>query len=103
MLTALGRSPQPLGAYARLTNRVARLNHETVVPSRSLYVQFGADYKHARRCPWQFQRALEAIKELWSGIDAELLFRPCAPSMVSWMERAAAKGSDPLQVLAHKR
>ena len=52
MLTALGCSPLALGAYAWLTYRVARLSHETVVPSRSLDVQFGADYKHPR----QFRR-----------------------------------------------
>ena len=81
VLTAFRRSPLALGAYARLTYRVARLSHETVVPSRPLYVQFGADYKHARRCRWRFRRALEAIKALWNGIDAEprekeRLFRP---------------------------
>ena len=59
-----------------------------VGPSRSLDVQFGSDDKHHRGCPWQFRRALEASKQLWTGIDAEprekeLLFRPCAPSMLN--------------------
>ena len=108
VLTAFERSPSALGAYALLTCRAARLNHETVVPSRSLYVQFGADYKHVRRCRWRFQRALEAIKELWNGIDTERrekarLFRPYSPSVLSWMVRADAKGSGPIQAIAHKR
>ena len=71
VLTAFGRSPLAQGAYVRLTYRVARLNHETVVTSRSFYVQFGTDYKHPRRCCWRFRRTLEAIKELLNGIDAE--------------------------------
>ena len=108
VLTAIGHSPLALGALARVTYRVARLNDETVVPSRSLYFQCGAGYKHARRCRWRFRRALEAIKEPWDGIDAEprekeRLFRPYSPSVLSSMERADAKGSDPIQALAHKR
>ena len=98
VLPGLGRSPLALDAYAWLTYRVARLRRETVVPWRSLEVQFGAEYKHPRQLSWKFRRALEAIKELWIGIDAEprekgLLLRPCAPSVLSWPERSAAKGS----------
>ena len=108
ILTGLGRSPLALDAYAWLTSRVARLDRETVVPWRSLEVQFGAEYKHPRQFRWKFRRALEGIKELWIGIDAEprekgLLIRPCAPSVLSWLERSAARGSTPLEAHAHKR
>ncbi len=101
VLTALGRSPLALDAYAWLTYRVARLDRETVVPWRSLEVQFGAEYKQPRQFRWKFRRSLEAIKELWKGIAAEprekgLLIRPCAPSVLSWLERSAAKGAAPL-------
>ena len=65
LLTGLGRSPLALHAYACLTYRVARLRCETVVPWRSLEVQFGAEYKHPWQLRWRFRRALEAIKELW--------------------------------------
>ena len=88
ILDGLGRSPLALDAYAWLTYRVARLKRETVVPWRSLEIQFGAEYKHPRR--------LEAIKGLWNGIEAEprekgLLLRPCAPSVLSWLERSSAR------------
>ena len=96
ILDGLGRSPLALDAYAWLTYRVARLERETVVPWRSLEIQFGAEYKHPRQFRWKFCRSLEAIKGLWSGIEAEsrekgLLLRPCAPSVLSWLERSSAR------------
>ena len=96
ILDGLGRSPLALDAYAWLTYRVARLKRETVVPWRSLEIQFGAEYKHPRQFRWKFRRSLEAIKGLWNGIEAEprekgLLLRPCAPSVLSWLERSNAR------------
>ena len=92
----LRRSALSLDTYAWLTYRIARLKDETLIPWRSLEKQFGADYKHPRQFRWKFRRALEAIKQLWPGIEAEprdkgLLLRPGAPSVLSWLERAAAK------------
>ena len=100
ILNGLGRSPLALDAYAWLTYRVARLARETVVPWRSLEIQFGADYTHPRQFRWKFRRVLEAIKKLWPGIEAEprdkgLLIRPCAPSVLSWLERTAVKSAAP--------
>ena len=100
ILDGLGRSPLALDAYAWLTYRVSRLSRDTVVPWRSLEIQFGAEYKHPRHFRWKFRHSLEAIKRLWLGIEAEpqekgLLVRPCAPSVLSWLERVAAKPETP--------
>lgn len=100
ILNGVGRSPLAMDAYAWLTYRVSRVKRETVVPWRSLEVQFGGEYKHARHFRWKFRRSLEAIKRLWPGIEAEpqekgLLIRPCAPSVLSWLERVAAKTEAP--------
>ncbi len=96
ILAGLRRSPLALDAYAWLTYRVARLQRDTVVPWRSLEIQFGAEYKQPRNFRLKFRRVLKAIKQLWPGIEAEpqekgLLIRPCAPSVLSWLERAGAK------------
>lgn len=96
ILDGLGRSPLALDAYAWLTYRVARLERETVIPWRSLEIQFGAEYKHPRQFRWKFCRSLEAIKGLWNGIETEprekgLLLRPCAPSVLSWLEQSNAR------------
>ena len=96
----LRRSPLALDAYAWLTYRAPRLPRETVIPWRSLEVQFGAHYKHPRDFRVRFRRSLGAIKKLWSGIETEprekgLLIRPCAPSVLSWLERVAAKRERP--------
>ncbi len=96
ILDGLRRSPLALDAYVWLTYRVARLNRETVIPWRSLEIQFGAEYTRPRNFRLKFRRSLEAIKELWNGIEAEpqekgLLIRPCAPSVLSWLERCAPK------------
>ena len=97
ILDGLRRSPLSLDAYAWLTYRVATLDRDTVVPWRSLERQFGADYAHPRNFRLKFRKSLAAIQELWIGVDAEalekgLLIRPCAPSVLSWLERAQAKG-----------
>ena len=97
IVNSLRRSPLALDAYAWLTYRVKTLKRETVVPWRSLEIQFGADYTHARNFRLKFRRALAAIQELWIGIDVEplekgLLIRKCAPSVLSWLERALVKG-----------
>ena len=97
ILDGLRRSPLSLDAYAWLTHRVATLERDTVIPWRSLERQFGADYRQPRDFRLRFRRSLAAIQELWIGVDAEplekgLLIRPCAPSVLSWLERAQAKG-----------
>lgn len=97
IVNSLRRSPLALDAYAWLTYRVKTLKRETVIPWRSLEIQFGADYTHARNFRLKFRRALAAIQELWIGIDVEpqekgLLIRHCAPSVLSWLERAGMKG-----------
>ena len=93
----LRRSALALDTYAWLTYRVAHLKDETLIPWLSLEAQFGAEYKHPRHFRWRFRRGLTAIKKLWPAIEAEprergVLLRPCAPSVLSWLERAAAKG-----------
>lgn len=97
IVNSLRRSPLALDVYAWLTYRVKTLKRETVVPWRSLEVQFGADYTHARNFRLKFRRALAAIQKLWIGVDVEplekgLLVRQCAPSVLSWLERAGMKG-----------
>ena len=59
--TGLRRSPLALEAYAWLTYRVSRLERETVVPWRSLEIQFGAEYKHPRPFRWRFQLDADGI------------------------------------------
>ena len=73
------------------------LDRETVIPWRSLERQFGADYSHPRNFRLIFRKSMKAIQELWIGVDTEplekgLLIRPCAPSVLGWLERAQAKG-----------
>ena len=97
IIDGLRRSPLSLDAYAWLTYRVATLERETVIPWRSLEIQFGADYSHPRNFRLKFRKSLKAIQELWIGVETEplekgLLVRPCAPSVMSWLERAQAKG-----------
>lgn len=97
IVNSLRRSPLALDVYAWLTYRVKTLKRETVVPWRSLEVQFGADYTHARNFRLKFRRALAAIQQLWIGVDVEplekgLLLRHCAPSVLSWLERVGMKG-----------
>jgi len=97
IVNSLRRSPLALDAYAWLTYRVKTLKRETVVPWRSLEIQFGADYTHARNFRLKFRRALAAIQELWIGVEVEplekgLLVRQCAQSVLSWLERAGMKG-----------
>ena len=92
----LRRSALALDTYAWLTYRVARLTDETLIPWRSLEAQFGAGYTHPRNFRVKFRRSLRAIKDLWPGIEAEpqemgLRIRPCPPSVLSWLERTAAK------------
>ena len=100
IVDGLRRSPLALDAYVWLTYRVARLERETVIPWRSLEVQFGADYKDPKNFRLKFRRTLDAIKRLWRGIEAEpqqkgLRLRPCAPSVLSWLERVASKSAGP--------
>ena len=88
----LRRSPLALDVYAWLTWRVSRLERDTVIPWLSLERQLGCDYRQPRQFRWKFRKALASIKAQWDGIDAEpqargLLLRPCAPSVLSWLER----------------
>ena len=96
IVDGLRRSALSLDAYAWLTHRVATLDRDTVIPWRPLERQFGSDYRHPRQFRWKFRKSLAMIQELWSGVDCEpmekgLLIRPCAPSVLSWLERAQAK------------
>lgn len=96
IVNSLRRSPLALDAYAWLTYRVKTLKRETVVPWRSLEIQFGANYAARRAFRFRFRRALAAVQDLWIGVDVEplekgLLIRKCAPSVLSWLERAGMK------------
>lgn len=88
----LRRSPLALDAYAWLTWRVQRLQKDSVIPWLSLERQLGCDYSTPRRFRYAFRRRLRQITSLWPGVEAEpqqrgLLLRPCAPSVLSWLER----------------
>ncbi len=91
----LRRSPLALDTYMWLTYRVATVQEETLIPWRPLERQFGASYKHARDFRAKFRRSVAAVQKLWPGVEAEprergLLLRPCAPSVLSWLERVNA-------------
>lgn len=97
----LRRSPLALDTYAWLTHRVSRLKKDTLIPWRSLEAQFGAEYTHARNFRVKFRRSLLTVQQLWPGVRAEpqdrgVLIYPCAPSVLSWLERAATRGGMPL-------
>lgn len=88
----LRRSPLALDVYAWLTWRVSTLKRETVIPWLSLERQLGCDYRVPRQFRFEFRRRLRQITNLWPGVEAEpqargLLLRPCAPSVLSWLER----------------
>ena len=88
----LRRSPLALDAYAWLTWRVSTLKKDTVIPWLSLERQLGCDYRMPRQFRFEFRRRLRQITSLWPGVEAEpqqrgLLLRPCAPSVLSWLER----------------
>ena len=101
VVDGLRRSPLSLDTYAWLTYRVARLKEDTTIPWRSLERQFGAQYRLSRQFRWKFRRSIDEGKRLWDGADVEprergLLIRPCAPSVLSWLERSASIGRTPL-------
>lgn len=88
----LRRSPLALDVYAWLTWRVSTLKRDTVIPWLSLERQLGCDFRTPRRFRFEFRRRLRQVSGLWPGVEAEpqrrgLLLRPCAPSVLSWLER----------------
>lgn len=107
IVAALRRSPLALDTYAWLTHRVSRLKGDTLIPWRSLEAQFGAEYAHARNFRVKFRRSLATVQQLWPGVRAEpqdrgVLIHPCAPSVLSWLERAATRGGMPLSGMPPK-
>ncbi len=90
----LRRSSLNLDAYAC---RVSRVRQDTLIGWRSLEAQFGSEYGRPRDFRARFRRSLGAVLELWAGVEAEprergVLIRPCSPSVLTWLERCAAKG-----------
>ena len=95
IVNGLRQSPLALDTYMWLTYRVATVQEETLIPWRPLERQFGASYKHPRQFRAKFRRSIASVQELWPGVEAEasergLLLRPCAPSVLSWLERVNA-------------
>ncbi|MDE0125855.1 MAG: replication protein RepA [Bryobacterales bacterium] len=87
----LRRSPMALDVYAWLTWRVSTLKKETVIPWLALERQLGCDFRTPRQFRWKFRKALTKVRAQWDCGGAEpqergLLLRPCAPSVLSWLE-----------------
>ena len=77
------RAPQPRDWEAWAALRAA---------SRDFLVPWEPTWPHDALTRAAFRRRLRQVSGLWPGVEAEpqqrgLLLRPCAPSVLSWLER----------------
>jgi hypothetical protein len=70
-LRALKQSPLALDVYAWLSYRMSYLSKRTVVPWRSLELQFGCDYARTRAFREKFLQQLRAVRLVYPAAQVE--------------------------------